>query len=277
MGIEIHKKTDENDFIHIINTGPEGGSSSYVGRAGGKQVMKIAEWASKGTVIHEFLHALGFWHEHSRGDRDSFVEIHYDNIQDGKAHNFTKHTTDGKYIFGYDFGSIMHYPAKAFSKNGKDTIKVIEGSHTIGQRKKLSVQDELGLIKKYLLNGNEKKLYLMELHCSETEDSTGPDEIYFKVKPDDEDEYKVNMGDIHINNGNTQRLNLAPISIDKKIKLRMMERDTQRFFDKDDCLGDHLLFDAGDTEQNHEVNKVYKKKYKDDGSNYTLTYAVLSN
>ena len=30
------------------------------------------------------MHALGFWHEQSRGDRDDFVTIEWDMVKDGK-------------------------------------------------------------------------------------------------------------------------------------------------------------------------------------------------
>jgi len=37
----------------------------------------------KGAIIHELMHAVGFWHEHQRPDRDDWVNILWDNIIDG--------------------------------------------------------------------------------------------------------------------------------------------------------------------------------------------------
>lgn len=60
--------------------------SSYVGHRGGSQSMSLANSCVNrhGTIIHEFLHALGFYHEQSRSDRDRHVTIKWNNIRKGR-------------------------------------------------------------------------------------------------------------------------------------------------------------------------------------------------
>jgi len=70
----------------------------------------------------KLMHALGFYHEQSRADRDKYVEIHWENIMPHGRHNFEKAYYIDDYGTPYDYCSIMHYPSYIFSKNGKDTI-----------------------------------------------------------------------------------------------------------------------------------------------------------
>lgn len=59
--------------------------SSLVGHSGGGQQVSLGPGCLyKGIVEHELMHACGFWHEQSRGDRDDYVTILWKNIIPGK-------------------------------------------------------------------------------------------------------------------------------------------------------------------------------------------------
>lgn len=104
---------------------------------------------TRGIAIHELMHALGVWHEQSREDRNSFVTIHYQNIASNKTHNFNQQITDGTDVGAYDYSSIMHYGAYAFSKNGSRTIVPRQSGVNIGQREFMSNGDITSLNRLY--------------------------------------------------------------------------------------------------------------------------------
>ena len=55
-----------------------------VGRIRGRQQLSLGNGCVyTGTIIHEFLHAIGFYHEQSRPDRDQYVRVIRENIQGG--------------------------------------------------------------------------------------------------------------------------------------------------------------------------------------------------
>ncbi|KFD50587.1 hypothetical protein M513_08536 [Trichuris suis] len=96
--IRFVRRTNEEDYLII---GKYGGSVllnklsievsaflrcfSDVGRSGGRQMLSLDDGCViYRTVIHELMHSVGFWHEHERPDRDSYVEIIWQNIRQGQ-------------------------------------------------------------------------------------------------------------------------------------------------------------------------------------------------
>lgn len=137
--IQLVPRTTQNDYIVIQRT--LSGCSAYVGRIGGAQGVFISDACSTGNVIHEIGHAIGLWHEQSREDRDTKVKINWANISGAAAFNFSQNIADGDDVGAYDYGSIMHYGAFAFSINGLPTIETIPPGIPIGQRTALSAGD----------------------------------------------------------------------------------------------------------------------------------------
>ena len=127
------------------------GCRSYVGMNGGEQKvwLEYSGCNSFGIALHEIGHAIGFWHEQSRPDRDSYVNILYNNIPSYYQYNFMKRNDIHSLGIVYDYGSIMHYRTNAFSRTrGVSTMQVNnpteysnQGSPTIGQQTALSAKD----------------------------------------------------------------------------------------------------------------------------------------
>ncbi|XP_052889308.1 seminal metalloprotease 1-like [Anopheles moucheti] len=134
-------------YIRVIGSGS--GCFSSVGYTGGAQNLNLQPNTVGvgcfriGTVVHEFLHALGFYHQQSASDRDEFVDIIWDNIEAGTENNFYIYDSDTVTDFNvrYDYGSVMHYGATAFSKNGELTIVPKDPNASIGQRVSMSERD----------------------------------------------------------------------------------------------------------------------------------------
>lgn len=86
-------------------------------------------------VLHELGHLVGFFHEHSRPDRDESIRIHYQNIANGvpyrefDAFDHPGYNTQG---ITYDYNSIMHYNADQAAQNGLSTIESHDGKIPVG-------------------------------------------------------------------------------------------------------------------------------------------------
>ncbi|XP_025089505.1 zinc metalloproteinase nas-36-like isoform X1 [Pomacea canaliculata] len=147
---EFHHRTcihwvpriDERDYVVFKKSS---GCFSSIGRVGGPQeVSLMTPCAQKGTAMHEMLHVLGFFHEHSRPDRDQWVQILLQNVLAGKEGNFDRLSDNVIDTLGvlYDYESIMHYSRYAFSANGQATILPKQDPWAnLGQRDDFSHRD----------------------------------------------------------------------------------------------------------------------------------------
>lgn len=94
----------EPNWVTIRNSSPGSGNSATVGqRPGG--VVNIVLWESKGMILHELMHTLGFLHEQSRADRDEYLRMN-DCAQSNGNYNISPGAST---IGPYDFDSITHY------------------------------------------------------------------------------------------------------------------------------------------------------------------------
>ncbi|XP_032386820.1 meprin A subunit beta [Etheostoma spectabile] len=150
--IDFKPWSGEANYISIFKG--DGCFSSVGNRRVGKQRLSIGSNCDRiATIEHEFLHALGFWHEQSRADRDDYVNIMWDRISEGKEHNFNTYNDNTSSSLGvpYDYGSMMHYSKNAFRNGTEPTIvtKIPAFSDVIGQRMEFSDSDLLKLHRLY--------------------------------------------------------------------------------------------------------------------------------
>lgn len=132
------------------------GCSAPIGMQENQQFINLKvddgdTFCSVGNGAHEILHVLGLYHEHTRCDRDGFVEIDFDEIEEGREGNFFKAGADSETddcsgavdIGDYDPGSMMHYGQFAFAIGDNPTIipkAGVDGS-VMGQRSALGPTD----------------------------------------------------------------------------------------------------------------------------------------
>mmetsp|Transcript_14317 Transcript_14317/g.18066 ORF Transcript_14317/g.18066 Transcript_14317/m.18066 type:complete len:353 (-) Transcript_14317:4-1062(-) len=122
--VEFVERSGEDSHVNIVMGNH---CASHVGMLVPSQpqslIINMAECGDEAGIQHEFLHTLGMWHEHSRSDRDDYINIIYDNIEPGKDINFQKQRKTQTLGRPYNQSSLMHYFDDAFTKNGDTTLR----------------------------------------------------------------------------------------------------------------------------------------------------------
>ena len=124
-GVRCVPHRDETRFVVVLQS--EEGCFASIGapaRASGVGFINLGDGCWHTDVIaHEVGHVLGMMHEHQRPDRDDYIVVRMENVEEGKEHNFTKYSTTNVRT-SYDFDSLMHYHPTSFSKD--DSSKTME-------------------------------------------------------------------------------------------------------------------------------------------------------
>ncbi|RHZ80862.1 hypothetical protein Glove_131g77 [Diversispora epigaea] len=169
--ITFVERTNEVDYIKIF---VGNGYWSSLGRVGGMQELSIAPGDSNdpvGTTAHELMHALGFWHEHTRLDRDDWITVKGSENSPFFKSNFAKHPNNldirDRDHGLYDLKSIMHYALIDYIDPTDNTIismsaqrEMLRQNINLGQNNvTLSEGDKAAIRKLYFNPQGEKSSY----------------------------------------------------------------------------------------------------------------------
>lgn len=109
-----------------------------------------------GIVSHEWMHLLGFYHEFTREDRDNYITVYKDNLQEGIYDTEFKKRRQNNLDVSYDLNSVMQYDTNTFSKNGKHTMETKSNpNRKLGSTSHFDAND-LKKIDKLYCNGGKK-------------------------------------------------------------------------------------------------------------------------
>lgn len=147
--LKFPNRTTERDYVFI--TGDSVGCAAVVGRRGGAQRLRLQPHSIETgcfrffTIVHEFMHALGFHHMQNTFDRDNYIRINWENVRPESVDSFSLRPDSEVSHFNvpYDIGSVMHYSQTAFSSNGRETMTPLFNpkGETMGQRIRLTPGD----------------------------------------------------------------------------------------------------------------------------------------
>lgn len=169
-GVRFISRVTQSDYVTFAEIDSEGSlCAAQVGRQGGAQIVQLASYCRntttkhQGVIIHELFHVLGFFHEHTRADRDNYLTIHYSNLTNEGVKWLEKKTTGFSYLTSYDHDSIMHYGRYSSNLNyvydkstpvfsRVDDLTLSTGSDSMSPKDREGLRKMYGVLPKPVLN-----------------------------------------------------------------------------------------------------------------------------
>ncbi|MFS4469515.1 M12 family metallopeptidase [Maribacter sp. 2210JD10-5] len=143
--VRFKERTNQSNYITISSSGSNSNSGvATLGMNGSRGFIRLGTRATAVVIIHELGHTLGYIHEQNRSDRDDFVRINFENIQEDAVDQFFK-STSATFLTGqFDVNSTMMYGSFTFSKNGNPTITDLNGNVLPRRQARISSLDIAG-------------------------------------------------------------------------------------------------------------------------------------
>lgn len=107
---------------------------AQVGYTGSINTVSLSEGCGWKEVFHEVMHVLGFFHEQNRFDRDDFLQVIWENIDEKNWPQFEKfHESSFPDSFKngtspFSYNTIMLYSPNAFSNSTDYSMVTIDGA-----------------------------------------------------------------------------------------------------------------------------------------------------
>ncbi|WP_299314464.1 M12 family metallopeptidase [uncultured Aquimarina sp.] len=126
--IKFKERTNESYYVTIRNNGDNCNcANASLGVQGTRGTINMGVRTGTGVMTHEIGHTLGYLHEQNRSDRDQFVRIFPENIQNGAISQF-RISSNSVNPGAFDVQSIMIYSSFTFSKNGQPVMLELDGT-----------------------------------------------------------------------------------------------------------------------------------------------------
>ena len=150
--IQFVPRGSQANYIDIdLFDRPNGSCEAEEGDAhNGEQFVNGATNCTIATILHEFGHVTGVWHEQSRSDASTYVTFNEGNVIKGSIGNFLPAVDNDQQNLGfYDYASVMEYPAFSFSRNGGPPLESIPPGMPLSNPVGYSAADVEGIMRLY--------------------------------------------------------------------------------------------------------------------------------
>ncbi len=149
--IQLVAHNGETDYVdfNFDSSNLSGACEAFEGRVGGEQVVGGSGSCTVATILHEMGHTVGVWHEQTRPDRDTYVEVNYNAVIKASRSNFDQLLDNDQELTPYDYASVMEYPAFSFSRNGEPCIESIPAGIPLSNPNGYTAADVDGIVRLY--------------------------------------------------------------------------------------------------------------------------------